>query len=163
MIEIKKVGVADTTFARYDMAREAIDELLSLKPDLKIIRRTVPGIKDLPSAVKQLIDEGCDIVMAFGMPGKEEIDKMCAHEASIGLMILRALTGKYIIEVFVHEDEAEDEETLVILCRNRAREHARNVYLLLFHPEKLERLAGTGQRQGFEDVGPLKYGGGYRH
>lgn len=158
---MRTVGMVDTTFARYDMAREAIDELLSLNPDIKIMRLTVPGIKDLPSGVKQLIDRGCEIVMAFGMPGKENIDKVCAHEASLGLMILRALTGKFIIEVFVHEDEAEDEETLAMLCRNRAREHAQNVYYLLFKPEKLTAAAGTGQRQGFKDVGPIGYG--FRH
>lgn len=161
MIKIRTVGIVDTTFARYDMAREAIDELSTLSHEIKIMRMTVPGIKDLPSGVKQLIDRGCEIVMAFGMPGKENIDKICAHEASIGLMILRALTGKFIIEVFVHEDEADDEETLAMICRNRAREHAQNVYYLLFKPEKLSSMAGTGQRQGLKDAGPISYG--FRH
>jgi len=39
---------------------------------------------------------------------------------------------------------------------NRAREHSRNVVDLLFKPEKLVKQAGTGQRQGFEDVGSLR-------
>ncbi|RLF37826.1 MAG: riboflavin synthase, partial [Thermoplasmata archaeon] len=77
---MKKIGIADTTFARYDMAKDAIDELKSRRSDIKIIRYTVPGIKDLPVACKKLIEEkGCDIVMAFGMPGKMPIDKQCAH------------------------------------------------------------------------------------
>jgi riboflavin synthase len=37
----------------------------------------------------------------------------------------------------------------------RSREHALNVVNMLFHPEKLVKQAGTGQRQGFEDVGTL--------
>ena len=31
-------------------------------------------------------EENCDIVMALGMPGPMEKDKMCAHEASTGLI-----------------------------------------------------------------------------
>ena len=154
---MKKIGIVDTTFARYDMAKDAIDEIKKHVSKVKIIRRTVPGIKDLPVACKKLIEEeGCDIVMAFGMPGKEMIDKICAHEASMGLILVQLLTNKHIIEVFVHEDEAKDEKELAWLCERRAREHAINAINLLFHPEKLTKLAGTGQRQGFEDVGPLK-------
>jgi len=43
------------------------------------IRRTVPGFKDLAVAAKKLIEEdGCRIIVALGMPGKEEVDKVCA-------------------------------------------------------------------------------------
>ena len=38
----------------------------------------------------------------------------------------------------------------------RTREHAQNVIKLLFNKDKLEREAGTGQRQGFADVGAIK-------
>ncbi|HEX17191.1 MAG TPA: riboflavin synthase, partial [Thermoplasmatales archaeon] len=31
---MKRVGIADTTFARYDMASSAIDELLKHRPDI---------------------------------------------------------------------------------------------------------------------------------
>ena len=59
-----RVGIADTTFARYDMASSAIDELKRWM-SAHIERYTVPGIKDLPVAAKKLIEErGCDIVMA---------------------------------------------------------------------------------------------------
>ena len=106
---MKKIGIADTTFARYDMGRSAIDQLQRTGTGFTIQRVTVPGFKDLPVACKKLIEEeGCDIVMALGMPGPMEKDKMCAHEASTGLMLAQLMTNKHIIEVFVHEDEAKD-------------------------------------------------------
>ncbi len=153
---MKKVGIADTTFARYDMAAVAIEEL-KRAASVKIERYTVPGMKDLPVAAKKLIEErGCDIVMAFAMPGPEDIDKQCAHEASLGIIAAQVLTSKHIIEVFVYEDEVETEKELAWLAERRAREHAQNVLKLLFKPDELEREAGTGQREGFEDAGPLR-------
>jgi riboflavin synthase len=154
---MKKIGVADTTFARYDMAKAAVDELNSNASGFKIIRYTVPGIKDLPVACKKLFTEqGCDIVMALGMPGPEPIDKQCAHEASLGLIQTQLMCNRHIVEVFVHEDEAKDEKELMWLADRRTREHALNVIDLLFHPENLTRKAGKGLREGFEDAGPLK-------
>jgi riboflavin synthase len=150
------IGIVDTTFARFDMGRAAIDEI-EQNVSVRIKRVTVPGIKDLPVAAKKLIEEdGCDIVMALGMPGAAEKDKVCAHEASTGLIHAQLMTNTHIIEVFVHEDEAKDERELAFLMENRAREHALNVVKLLFEPEKLTKEAGTGQRQGFEDVGQLR-------
>lgn len=159
-----KVGIADTTFARYDMARAAIRELKE-GASVQVARYTVPGIKDLPVAAKKLIeDEGCEIVMALGMPGAAEKDKMCAHEASSGLIMAQLMTNKHIIEVFVHEDEAADGPTLAWLAEQRTVEHARNVLDLLYRPERLTQRAGTGQRQGFEDAGPIDGGeSGGRH
>ena len=152
-----KVGIADTTFARVDMASAAIKKLKELTPKIKIVRYTVPGIKDLPVACKKLIEEeNCEIVMALGMPGKEEKDKVCAHEASQGIMMAQLMTNKHIIEVFVHEDEAKDERELEWLAKRRAEEHAENVYYLLFNRKFLEKNAGKGLRQGFEDVGPVR-------
>lgn len=151
-----KVGIADTTFARYDMGRAAIDELKK-NCSAKIERYTVPGIKDLPVACKKLFDEHhCDIVMALGMPGSKPTDKTCAHEASMGIIICQLMTNKHIIEVFVHEDEAPDDRELAALMDKRAREHALNVVRLLFDQRSLERQAGTGQRQGYEDAGPAR-------
>jgi len=139
------------------MAKAAIDELQSLQTGFKIIRRTVPGIKDLPAACKILFDtEHCDIIMALGMPGAQPIDKQCAHEASLGLIMTQVLVGKHIIEVFVHLDEADTDKELHTLAVNRAREHARNVIDLLYHPQSLTRRAGTGQREGFPDIGPAR-------
>jgi len=152
-----KVGIADTTFARYDMAKTAIRELKE-GASVQIARYTVPGVKDLPVAAKKLIEEeDCDIVMALGMPGATEKDKMCAHEASSGLIMAQLMTNKHIIEVFVHEDEATD-DTLAWLAEQRTTEHARNVLDLLYRPERLTQRAGTGQRQGFEDAGPIEGG-----
>ncbi|MEA2046460.1 MAG: riboflavin synthase [Euryarchaeota archaeon] len=150
-----KIGIVDTNFARYDMARAAIRELRR-GCSAQVERRTVPGVKDLPVAAKRLIElEGCDVVMALGMPGPQEIDKTCAHEASTGLIMAQLMTNTHIIEVFVHEDEAGDERELASLAEQRTREHAKNVIKLLYHPEELTKEAGTGQREGFEDAGPL--------
>lgn len=150
-----RIGIVDTTFARYDMARDAIDEIKNTA-SVSIIRYTVPGIKDLPVAAKKLIQEKeCDLVMAFGMPGSKDTDKICAHEASTGLINAQLATNTHIIEVFVHEDEAETEKDLAKLMESRAREHAVNAMLLLFKPGELTRQAGTGQRQGYEDAGPV--------
>ncbi len=154
---MKKIGVADTTFARFDMGKSAIEELKSLGTGFRIERYTVPGVKDLPVACKKLIeDEECDIVIALGMPGAQPIDKQCAHEASTGLIQVQLLSNKHIIEVFVHEDEGKDEKELKWLAERRAREHALNAYRLLFKKDELTRLAGKGLREGFEDAGPLE-------
>jgi len=154
---MKKIGIADTSFARYDMGKSAIDELKSNSTGFKIIRYTVPGIKDLPVACKKLFDEqSCDIVIALGMPGGKPIDKQCAHEASTGLIQTQLMTNKHIIEVFVHEDEAKDEKELAWLADQRSREHAINCLDLLFNPDKLQKNAGKGLRQGYEDAGPIK-------
>ncbi len=151
-----KIGIADTTFARVNMGAAAIDEL-KRHATVSIERYTVPGIKDLPVACKKLIEErGCDLVMALGMPGGKDKDKLCAHEASQGLQLAMLMTNKHIIEVFVHEDEAKDDRELAWLLEQRTREHAVNAVKLLFYPRELEREAGTGQRQGFPDAGPAR-------
>ena len=92
-------------------------------------------------------------MMALGMPGPKPIDKTCAHEASTGLIMAQLLTNTHIIEVFVHEDEAESEKEIAFLAEGRTREHAANVIKLLYYPERLTREAGTGQREVFEDAG----------
>jgi riboflavin synthase len=150
-----KVGIVDTTFARINMGKIAIDELRNVS-SLPYERYTVPGIKDLPVAAKKLIEEkGCNIVIAMGMPGASPIDKQCAHQASIGLIMAQLMTNTHIIEVFVYEDEAEDEKELFVIAENRVKEHIQNVVDLLLNQKKLQKLAGTGQRQGFPDVGPI--------
>jgi len=154
---MKKIGIADTTFARYDMGKSAIDELKSSNTGFKIVRYTVPGIKDLPVACKKLFEEqNCDIIMALGMPGPKPIDKQCAHEASNALIQTQLLCNKHILEVFVFEDEAKDDKELAWLADRRAREHALNALDLIFKPENLVKKAGKGLREGFEDAGPLK-------
>jgi riboflavin synthase len=151
-----KIGIADTTFARVDMGGIAIDEIRK-HASVGLERYVVPGIKDLPVACKKLIEErGCDLVMALGMPGGAEKDKVCAHEASQGLILCQLMTNRHIIEVFVHEDEAKDAKELAWLMEQRTREHAVNAVRLALRPKDLEKLAGTGQRQGFEDVGPAR-------
>jgi riboflavin synthase len=154
---MKRIGIADTTFARYDMAKSAIQEIQSHSTKIKIIRYTVPGIKDLPVACKKLFEESdCDISMALGMPGGKPIDTQCAHQASLGLIQTQLLCNKHIIEVFVYEDEAKNDKELAWLCDKRTREHALNVIDLLFKPMNLTKNAGKGLRQGFKDAGELE-------
>jgi len=56
----------------------------------------------------------------------------------------------------VHEEEASTEADLAALFDRRTREHAVNAYDLLFRPEAIRARAGTGQREGFADAGPIK-------
>jgi riboflavin synthase len=151
------VGIADTTFARVDMGAMGINEIENETSRVRLIRYTVPGMKDLPVACKILFDQHeCEICLAYGMPGPDEKDKVCAHEASQGIIMCQLMTGKHIIECFVHEDEAATPEELTEVCDNRAREHAQNVLKLLFDKEWLEKNAGKGLRQGYPDAGPIK-------
>jgi len=146
-------------FARYDMAAEAIDELKRCSgygERFDVVRRTVPGFKDLGVECKKLIEEdGCRIVVALAMPGRAAIDQVCAHEASQGIMLAQLLTNTHVLEVFVHENEEEDPARLAAVCVDRARKHARNAYWMLYEPEQLTRRAGQGVRQGYEDARPL--------
>ncbi|MDR2829790.1 MAG: riboflavin synthase [Methanobrevibacter sp.] len=153
---MKTVGICDTTFARFDMGATAVDELKKNVTDLKIVRRTVPGIKDLPVASKKLVEEeNCEIVVALGMPGPKTKDKVCAHEASTGLINAQLMTNTHILEIFVHEDEELDDKQLKILAENRTRDHAQNLIKMLFKPKLLRKEAGQGKREGKEDVIPL--------
>ena len=159
MAGMDRIGVVDTMFARYDMGAEALDELASCPghgTTFEVVRRTVPGFKDLAVAAKRMIEQdGCRIVVAIGMPGRAPIDKTCAHEASTGIMQAQLMTTTPILEVFVHEDEDDDPARLAEVCRNRARKHARNAYWMVYEPEQLVRRAGRGIRQGYDDAGPL--------
>jgi len=157
---VDTIGVVDTMFARYDMGREALEELAECPgygETFTTVRRTVPGFKDLAVAAKQLIEnEHCRIVVALGMPGSAPVDKTCAHEASQGIMMAQLLTSTPILEVFVHEDEADDPSVLAKVFKERSRKHARNAYWMLYEPEQLVERAGRGVRQGFDDAGPLE-------
>lgn len=151
---MKTIGIVDTTFARVAMGSIAQSTLRSTGGNFRTVRRTVPGIKDLPAAVVQLFRQGADLVMALGMPGKAEYDRTCAHEASQGLISAAVQEGRPVIEVFVFEGEARSDKELKLLVRHRTEEHAWNAYRILFHPADLTRSAGTGARQGFADAGP---------
>ena len=150
------IGVVDTTFARVDMAKPAIEVITENVPRAKIIRYTVPGIKDIPVAAKKVLEKA-DIAMTLGWVGASLIDKYSYLAMSVGLMLVQILTGKHIIDVTVHEDEAESEEELYRVAINRAKEHALNlVTLLLKGGEGLTPYAGRGLRQGVPDVGPIR-------
>lgn len=154
---MKRIGIADTSFARFDMAASAVEELGQQGGGFAIVRYTVPGIKDLPVACKILFDQhACDLVLAVGMVGAANVDKDCALAADFGLQQVQLMTGKHVLGVMVHEDETKDERELAWLMDRRAREHAVNAYDLLFRPERMRARAGTGQREGFEDAGPIR-------
>ncbi|MBI5158491.1 riboflavin synthase [Candidatus Micrarchaeota archaeon] len=152
-----KIGIVDTTFAKIDMGKIATSELRDNFESVSIVRRTVPGMKDLAVACKKLFEEqGCDVCVAFAMPGKEAIDEQCAHEASQGIMLAQLLCSRHIVEVFVHESEAKDEKELAEICFDRCTKHARNAVLLAGNSEELSKRAGTGARQGKQDVGGIE-------
>ncbi len=151
-----KIGIADTTFARVNMADFAID-VIKKNSEHKIERYTVPGFKDLPVACLRLFEDyNCDIVMAFGMAGAAPIDRQCAHEASTGLQNVELKVKKHIIEVFIHMDEAKEDKELYEIAKNRSEKHALNALGLLKSKTALTKYAGRGKRQGKEDEGPVK-------
>lgn len=154
---MKRIGIADTSFARFDMAAAAMDELKKQGGGFAVVRYTVPGIKDLPAAAKVLFaGQGCDLVLALGMVGRQPVDKDCALVADYGLQMVQVQEGKHVLGVMVHEDEAKDDAELAVLFDRRTREHAVNAYDLLFRPDALRKRAGTGQREGFADAGPVR-------
>ena len=151
-----KIGIADTTFARVDMASFSI-KIIQKNSDVKIIRYTVPGFKDLPVACKKLFEEDkCDIALALGMAGAMPIDKQCAHEASLGLQAVQLIVNKHILEVFVHMDEAKKEKEIYEIAKNRTEKHTLNALALLKGKTELSKYAGTGRRQGKDDEGGIK-------
>ena len=153
---LKKIGIVDTSFSRFDMATSAVDELRKQGGGYEILRYTVPGIKDLAAGAKILFDRGADLVLTLGMVGRQTVDKDCALAADFGLQMVQATTGRHIIGVMVHEEEAVDEAKLAWLFDRRTREHAVNAYDLLFRPEAIRARAGTGQREGYADAGPIR-------
>jgi len=149
-----KIGVVDTTFSIFDLAKYAT-QTIEKNSEHKIVRYTVPGIKDLPVACKILLDEGCDICISLGMVGNMPIDNQCAHEANFGLQQVQLLTNKHIVGVMIRMDEANDDKELYNIAKNRTEEHVMNVIALLVSKTELSKFSGKGKRQGKEDVGPF--------
>src|SRR3989344_2000422 len=151
-----KIAVVDTMFARGDMGKIAIETLEKTAKengwDIEIVRKTVPGVKDIPVALLQLLEQGCSAGIVLGMPGSAPVDKQCAHEASLGIQQVQLMARKTVLEVFVHEDEAKSDEELASIMRNRASKHALNLLWMLFKPEELEKRAGSAERQGKENA-----------
>nr|WP_048100275.1 MULTISPECIES: riboflavin synthase [Acidianus] len=138
------------------MASVAIETIKETDPGSKIERYTVPGIKDLPVAARKLIELGCDGVITLGWVGKTMLDKYSYLASSIGLITVQILTMKHVIDVTVHEDEAEDEDKLKDIAIDRTEKHAKNlVYLVRDGKEALTSFAGKGLRQGYKNAGSL--------
>ncbi len=150
-----KVGIVDTMFARVDMYPFVIEAFSDVGWAPDVVRRTVPGVKDMPVAALQLLEGGCDIVMTLGMGGGADVDYTCVHEACTGIQGVMLKTGKHVVDVIVHRNEAKGEKEFFDICRNRAYKHAVNVYWLMEAPEELTKRAGTGERQGFESEGAI--------
>ena len=164
------IAIIDTTFSTIDMGTIVLDQITHAMHDqhrgvdrsYALVRRTVPGFKDLTAASRAAIDAGASIVLACGMPGPEPIDESCAKDASFGLQMTQALTGVPVLEIFVHMSEAltasneVDADTLLRICDGRCRGHADNAIAMLDAPEVMIERAGTGRRQGGQDVGPLE-------
>ena len=149
------IGVVDTTFSRVNMGAIACKELAAYR-QLTVIRRTVPGIKDLGIECKRVLDgSGADVCLALGMVGAQPIDKQCANEASLAIQTAKMMTGKHILEVFVHEEEGEGERGLYSIFQDRTKKHAHNAARLLLDPEWFVKNAGKGLRQGRSDAGGL--------
>lgn len=153
-----KIGVVDTTFARVNMGSIAVNEIKNKLPNAKVIRYTVPGIKDIPVAAKKLIEEeGCGAVITLGWVGPTLTDKLSYTVASMGIIMVQLMTNKHIIDVTVHEDEAKSEEELYLIAVDRTKKHVQNLITLIVRgKEGLTPYAGMGLRQGKPDVGPLK-------
>lgn len=138
------------------MAEYAIETIKEHLPSVKIIRYTVPGIKDIPVAAKRVL-ESSEIAMTFAWVGPNPVDKYSYLAASVGLILVQLLTNKHIIDVTVHEDEAPSEDELYKIAVERAREHAVNLVTMLTRGYRgLTAYAGKGLRQGVPDVGPLR-------
>ena len=156
MVREVKIGIVDTTFSRVNMGAIALDEIAKHYPNAHIIRRTVPGIKDLPVECQILLTtEGCEVVLALGMVGGAPVDEVCAHEAGLGIQQAMLRTNKHIIEVFVYANERKKEADLFALCEDRVRKHAHNAIWIVADPQRLVERAGTGRRQGHADEGPI--------
>ncbi len=152
-----KIGIADTTFSRVNMFDFVEQQLTESGFQGDIERFTVPGIKDLPVACQKLFQQhNCDLVIALGMPGPEKIDKTCSHEASLSIQRVQLSENKFILEVFVHMDEAKTEEQLYSIAEQRTKKHVLNALALLESKTVLSEFAGKGRRQGFSDEGQIK-------
>src|SRR3989338_3719470 len=147
-----KIAVVDTMFARINMGGIAVEEIKKNYPDVKLVRATVPGFKDLAVQCQIMLKDN-DIALALGMAGGAKIDLKCAHEASMAIQQAKLSTNKHIIEVFVFENEAWNEHELIKIAKNRIQKHAHNADNLILNPQKLIDQAGQEIRQGFEDEG----------
>jgi len=151
-----KIALIDTMFSRGDMGKICIETLEKTAKEnnweIEIIRKTVPGIKDIPLALLNTLEQGCRAGIVLGMPGRMPIDKQCAHESSLGIQKVQLKTHKIVLEVYVHEDEGKSDEELVSIMKNRTQKHSINLLWLLFKPEELTKRAGSGERQGKENA-----------
>src|SRR2546430_11503198 len=82
---LKRIGIVDTSFSRYDMASAAIDELRKQGGGFLVERYTVPGIKDLAAGARILFHRGCEPVLAPGLARRQPVGQGCPRAAGLGL------------------------------------------------------------------------------
>ena len=110
----------------------------------------------MPVSAKKLIEEGCDGVISLGWVGKTMLDKYSYLASSLGLILVQILTSKHIIDVTVHEDEADNEDELKKIAIDRTTKHAKNLVKLVKEGKNaLTKYAGKGLRQGYKDAGEI--------
>lgn len=101
-----------------------------------------------------MINKGVDAVMVLGWIGPSLTDKITYAVTSMGLIMLQIEYDKPIVDVTIHEDEANNEGELFNIAVDRTRKHARNLILML--RGELTKWAGMGGlRQGRPDAGPI--------
>src|SRR5438093_150804 len=98
---LKRIGIVDTAFARYDMASATIDELRKQGGGLTVERYTVPRIKELAAAARILFDRGCGLGLALRMLGRQPLDQDCDVAAAPGLHAVRRLLERADVDAAV--------------------------------------------------------------
>lgn len=155
MIGSKKVGVADTTCAQYDMGGLAV-ETLREHSDVAIERYTVPGHDELPLACQRLAEEyDCDVVLAFAMKSNtsRNVDPVPASGRDFVNVALK--TNTHVLKVFADAVETKSRERMIEILEDRVRGRTMSALELLEDKEALTPKAGQGIRHGIEDEGPM--------
>lgn len=157
---MKRIGLVDTTFARVRMADFAYDVLKKIQStntlDVGIVRRTVPGHKELAVECRLLFEyEQCDLCIVFGWVGGRPADSVSANEAALALAYAKVLSKKHILEVMIFETEFSNDALLFAGARARAEEHAVNAINLLLNESYFVENAGSGNREGATPAGRL--------
>src|SRR2546427_670223 len=96
---LKRIGIVDTSFSRYDMAAAGIDELRKQGGGFTVERYTVPGIKDLAAGARVLFDRGWDLVLALGMGGRQTVGKESGLPAGFGALARADARGVRVTSV----------------------------------------------------------------
>jgi len=152
----RTIGVADTTYAEYDIAELAVEHVTE-NSEADISRYTTPGFPELPVAARRLIERhDCDIVLACSMVDSHNMNKEYAQRATEGFLRVTLNHDVHILEVAVGKDEARTKQGLIPTIEDRVRGHVENALALLEGKDGLRLQAGAGRRQDGDDTGSLR-------